>query len=380
MGKSLTGRELGRGICQRKDGKYMARFTDRFGIRQTYYARTYTEITRLLRNAQYENEKLTNTINTRMTLNEWFDIWLKTCKANCRETTKRTYSVQYDRLRDTLGWVRLGDLKHIMVQQAFNNLKTDASRKSCKAILCDMLNCAMDADLLHKNVAIKVKTNIDGTEKPEKRILSDEEVNLLYSYSKDGMLYHFFVVALNTGMRMGEILGLCWDCVDFENNLISVERTLTNLPNDGKTIYELHKPKTSAGKRLIPMTKACKEALLEKRELKKEIEKKFPPKEGFEDLVFTSKTNQPLHAANIKDSINYLVARINNENETINFEHFTPHGLRHTFATNCIENGMKPKVLQKLLGHKSLQMTMDLYCHVREDTLKDEISLIGEMP
>ena len=82
-------------------------------------------------------------------------------------------------------------------------------------------------------------------------------------------------------------------------------------------------------------------------------------------------------AANIKESINYIVDRINRENPDQFFEHLTPHGLRHTFATNCIENGMEPKTLQKILGHNSLQMTMNLYCHVREGTLTDEMERIA---
>ena len=61
------------------------------------------------------------------------------------------------------------------------------------------------------------------------------------------------------------------------------------------------------------------------------------------------------------------------------FEHFTMHGLRHTFATNCIAKGMKPKTLQKLLGHSSIKMTMDLYTHVSDETTREEMSLIGAM-
>lgn len=97
------------------------------------------------------------------------------------------------------------------------------------------------------------------------------------------------------------------------------------------------------------------------------------------NLVFTSKTNRPIHESNIRSSIEYIVDRINAQNPTEKFERFTPHCLRHTFATNCIAKGMRPKTLQKLLGHNSLQMTMDLYCHVLDETLKEEMSIIAEM-
>lgn len=147
------------------------------------------------------------------------------------------------------------------------------------------------------------------------------------------------------------------------------------MPGDGITgLYEFHESKTKAGFRTIPMLKETYDALLWQLDRKNHIESMFEPREGFEDLVFTSKMNQPLNAANVKASINYLVDKINRVHPEQFFEHLTPHGLRHTFATNCIERGMKPKTLQKILGHNSLQMTMDYrYCQVREETLQEEM-------
>jgi integrase len=125
--------------------------------------------------------------------------------------------------------------------------------------------------------------------------------------------------------------------------------------------------------------KQVKEVLQEQRIWHEDVTTRFQPQQGFEDLVFTSKTNRPIHESNIRSSIEYIVDRINAQNPTEKFERFTPHCLRHTFATNCIAKGMRPKTLQKLLGHNSLQMTMDLYCHVLDETLKEEMSIIAEM-
>lgn len=379
MGKSLKGKELGKGISQRKDGLYQARFINRFGKRQTIYAKTVHEITKKLRDEQYEDERQLNVVDSNMTLDEWFDIWMDTCKRNCRDTTKHTYTIQYNRLREKLGWRKLTNLNLVIVQDAFNTLKTDASRRDCKAILVDMLNRAVESDLLVKNVALSVNTKIDNREKEEKRVLTEAEVKLLLDASKDSQLYPLFVVALHTGMRIGEIIGLTWDCIDFERGMINITKILCYMPNNGDAIYEFHPPKTKAGKRNIPMSKLVKETLLDQKEWHDRVSSRFAPRHGLENLVFTSKTNKPLHTTNIRESIDYLVDKINRQYPEAKFERFTPHCLRHTFATNCIAKGMHPKTLQKLLGHNSLQMTMDLYCHVLDETLKEEMSTITEM-
>lgn len=406
MGKSLKGKELGRGITQRKDKLYQARFTDSSGKTKTIYAKTYKEILQTIEDqtspanpspeqpseAQPPESQPDKSLSALIqavqakdfsgqdiTLNDWYEIWINTCKKNCRDTTLRTYSLQYNRLRDTIGALSLPNLNPILLQTVFNNLKSDASRNACKKLLVDILNCAMEADLIAKNPALNIKTKIDNIDKPEKRVLTEEEIQLLYKTSRNDRLYPFFAVALNTGMRIGEIIGLTWDCVDFENSIIKVEKTLCYLPNNGNGIYEFHPPKTKAGRRVIPMTKQAKEALQEQRKWQSGNISGITPLKGFEKLVFTSKTNRPLHAANIQDSIKFLIKKINKQNPEINFKPFTPHCLRHTFATNCIAKGMRPKTLQKLLGHNSLQMTMDLYCHVLEDTLKEEMAMIAEM-
>ena len=377
MGKSLNGKELGKGITQRKDGLYQARFINRFGKRQTLYGKTISEITKKLRDEQYDDEKQLNLISTGMTLDEWYERWITTCKQHCRDTTLRSYATQYNRLRPDLGWRKLTSLNLVVLQEAFNHLKTDASRSDCRAVLIDMLNRAVESDLLVKNVAYGINTILNDEEVEEKRILSDEEI--LLNTKKGCSLQNFLILGLGTGMRMGEMLGLTWDCVDFDKGIIQVRQTLAYLPNNGEAIYEFHRPKTKAGKRDIPMTVEVKDALLRQQRWKSHVSIRHNPRVGMEDLVFCSKTNNPINESNIRGAIRYLVDKINRENPDLDFRPFTPHGLRHTFATMCIAKGMRPKTLQKILGHSSLQMTMDLYCHVEESTLKEEMKLIGEV-
>ena len=378
MGKSLKGKELGKGISQRKsDGLYMARFTNRFGKRDVIYAKTITEINKKLRDAQYENEKQINVVNNKMTLDEWFEKWLSTFKNNCRETTKHLYSVQYNRLRGSLGWRKLKTLNLTIMQNALNELSSDASRDDCKVLLVDMLDKAVKSDLIPSHAARDLNVTVTKDQKKEKRILSYEETQWLLDSAEEGYMKSLIDIALDTGMRLGEILGLCWNDVDFEKKKIHVCRTLTFLPNKGNPIYSFHAPKTISGDRFIPMTANVKKALLRQKLRKNGISNQYAPKKGFEDLVFVTNHNMPIRDTTVRISL--IAYEKNIQKEHSEFEHVSPHCFRHTFATRCIAKGMKPKVLQNILGHSTLAMTMDLYCHVEDDTIKNEMALIAEM-
>lgn len=182
-----------------------------------------------------------------MTLDEWFEVWLNTCKIHCQNSSRRTYEIAYNRLRKSLGWRKLSTLNLLILQKAFNDLSSDASRKGSKAVLVDMLNKAQESDLILKNVATQINITVEHKMKEEKRILTQREIDILLEASRNNRLYPIFIVALNTGMRIGEILGLTWDCVDFEKNIIFVKKTLSYLTNNGEELFEFHLPKTNMG-------------------------------------------------------------------------------------------------------------------------------------
>ena len=121
-------------------------------------------------------KKAINVVDKNMTLDEWFDIWLNTCKKNCRSSTKGSYITHYKRIQGELGWRKLTSLNLIVMQEAFNKLKTDNARKNSKKILVDMLNKAVDTDLLVKNVAKQINTVISKEEK-KRKACSDNKRN-----------------------------------------------------------------------------------------------------------------------------------------------------------------------------------------------------------
>ena len=179
MGKSINGKELGKGISQRKrDGLYQGRFVNRFGKRETIYEKSLSELRHRLRNAQYEDENQINVVTKDITLDEWYDVWMDTCKRNCRNSTKATYATQYRMIKKSLGWRKLNSLNLVIVQQAVNELKTDNQRKNVKKLLVDMLDKAIDSDLLTRNVAKKVNTVISKEETKERRVLTVKETKI----------------------------------------------------------------------------------------------------------------------------------------------------------------------------------------------------------
>ena len=376
MGKSLNGKELGKGISQRKDGLYQGRFVNRFGKKQTLYAKTLKDIRQKLRNAQYEDEKALNVVTKEITLDEWYKVWMATCKKNCRESTKATYAGQYKRVQKALGWRKLTSLNLIIIQQAINELGTDNQRKETKKILVDMLSKAVDADLLNKNSARMVNTVISKEEKKERRVLTIRETSIFLEYTKDTFYYDLYILALETGMRIGELMGLKWSEIDYDKSVLYVRRSLCYFRRDGKYVFECHDTKTHNSKRVIPLTKQAVKALKRQWIRRQSILLKNASEvqEEYRDLIFVTKNNRPTQQFIVAECIDVAIRRIRKDYPE--FERFSPHCFRHTFATRAIERGMQPKILQKLLGHGSLQTTMDLYCHVTEDTLYDAMSLM----
>ena len=378
MGKSLKGKELGTGITQRADGRYQGRFTNRFGKREYVYGTTITEVRKNLQAAQYDNEKALNVVDKSMTLDEWFDYWMQTYKRGCRNNTKITYSNHYKRIQKELGWRKLSSLNQAIIQSAFKNIDSDNARANSKKILSEMLDRALESDLVVKNCAksITVITSGGKKKKKDKTFLSKQDVeHFLMAVGESCIYYNLFVVAIETGMRIGELTGLQWKNIDFDNRVIHVKHSLCYFPNkDGKYIFELHETKTDSGERDIPMTQRCYESLRDQYNRKKDIiNRKVSPMKGYEDIVFFTRSHRPSTEFLVNDTIKYKVSQWN---KTANYQLFTfsPHSLRHTFASNCLEAGLEPKIVQALLGHSSIQMTMDVYCHVSDKLLIDAMN------
>lgn len=384
MGKSLNGRELGTGISQRKDGRYQGRYTDRFGKRKTLYHDKLAELKRLLSKAKYEDEMKLNIVDNTITLDEWFKKWINVHKYGViRASTKSTYTQVYKKhIAPTLGKVRLQDITQLRVKDLLKKLDENGfgyeTKNKVRILILDMFNKAMIDEFINKNPAKSIKLTRD--EKKDVRVLTPKEQTEFFDACKGTFYDNLFIVAVTTGLRVGEISALRWEDIDFERNTIKVTRTLLYQKieelGDTKKTFHINPPKTKTSKRDVPMGRQCILALKKQYMQKNIIASKTPKKvdEKFQDLLFTTKYNTPINSQIMCDAIKRIVDEINLTKDTLEeVDVFSMHCFRHTFATRCFEAGIQPKTVQAYLGHATLQMTMDLYTSVLDDHKQNEI-------
>jgi integrase len=389
MGKDLKGKELGNGIVQRKDGMYTGRYVDRFGKRKTVYSKKLKDIREILSTAIYEDSKKLNVVNNNIRLDDWYEKWLEIHKYNViRSSTRNTYiSVYKKHISPILGKLKLQDITHLQVKHLINNLDKDGygfeTKSRVKILLVDMFNKAMIDDFISKNPAKGI--SVERDEEKEIRVLTLEEQTEFFNACKGTFYDNFFIVAVSTGLRIGEISSLTMGDLDFERKVIGVSKTLLyqKLEELGDTKKEFHinPPKTKTSKREVPMNKQCEIALKKQWMQKNVISNKSPKQvdEEFKNLLFTTKFNTPINPQIIIDAIKKIVDEINICKDPLEeIELFSSHCFRHVFATRCFEAGIQPKTVQSYLGHASLQMTMDLYTSVLGKHKQDEMEKLEE--
>lgn len=386
MGKDLKGKELGKGISQRKNGTYQGRYFDRFGNRKTIYEKSLTVLRKKLSGAIYEDEHHLNIVDSKITLNEWFEKWMIIYKNPCiRPNTKRHYTHIFKKhISPELGNIKLSEITKLQIKALINHLNEKGlqweTQNKVKILLIDMFDRAMEDDFVLKNPAKSVKLCKDKPSSDAK-VLSVEDQALFFECSAGRFYDNLFIVAINSGLRPGELFALTENDIDFNKKEISVVKTLLyqELEGDSGKTFHIMPPKTTLSKRIVPMNKACEKALKKQVIQKNIISKRFRNDTEFSNLLFTTKLNTPLNSQIYSDAIKAIVNDINLMRDSLEaIEPFSGHVFRHTFATRCIEAGVQPKTVQKYLGHATLQMTMDLYVHVTDEFKKSEMNKFEE--
>lgn len=381
MGKNLKGKECGKGISQRKDGWYTARFTDRWGCRKEKLFRALPEARNWLEDARYADKRLGVFAPTDMTVDAWFDYWIEHVVGNRRPNTIRNYRERYKQnIQPVMGCIPLAELKPMHCQMVLNRMEKEYAGGTIRqTYICmgTMLRSAVNNDLLRKHPMDAGVRFAKPVRTPrEIKYLTVEEQKVFLELAKHSHNYDQYVLLLETGLRVGELMGLTWDAIDWNRRTLTVDKMLEYRYSERG--WHAGPPKSKQSYRTIPLTGKAYEVLERRYNASRDryeaegLNRTLPYVDRrtgetkqlcMRDLVFVNtRTGMP-------DKNSAYDTHLYNLCDRAGIQRVGMHALRHTYATRAIERGVQPKVLQWLLGHSSIQTTMDRYVHVTEDSL-----------
>ena len=387
--KDAFGNILHTGEGTRPNGTYYFNWYEN-GKRNYIYAPTLKE----LRTKEQEVEQLrkdglsTSGINT--TVNHCFERWLATTRGK-KSTTKDDYEYNYKHYAaESLGNRQVRTLTYTDVKSFFNTMAdkglTYNTIKAVHTVIHQVLEQAKRDRYIPFNPSDGA---LDGLKKDighrtkETIALTVEQVELLFSLmaNEERLQVHLYACILmaETGMRIGEVEALCWSQVDFECGEIHVEATLkTPRPKNGQTRKrQLKDPKTTTSTRTIPLTVKAKETLLKAKAYQESKGKKCTkPISGKTDFVFLGERNTPLREDSLLKALKRITQKYNATvtDESQKLPHIKNHTLRHTFATLANEKGMNLKAIQQVMGHSSMETTINTYTHASSEFVKNEMA------
>jgi len=361
-------------ITKRKDGRWMARYTVHTANgpkRRHINGRTRQEVA----------ERLSKAVSDRVggvifdgdyeTLGAYLQRWIdEVLRGTVKQSTFENYTyIARLHIIPELGRVRLRALKSRDVRRHYREkLDSGLSPRTVQIIhtvLRKALQHAVRDDVLPRNICDAVTA--PRQTKKEMQPLTPEQAKRLLENVREDRLSALYILAITAGLREGELLGLRWEDVDLERELLQVRRQLTRT-SDGLSFTAPKRGKA----RVVRLTDMAIAALKAHREAQNEERARAGSLWEQTSLVFTSTIGTPVDVGNLTyRSFRPLLKRTN-------LPRIRFHDLRHTCATLLLSKGTHPKIVQEMLGHANISMTMDTYSHVLPDMQEKAVSAMDD--
>ena len=243
-----------------------------------------------------------------------------------------------------------------MVERAYADLAegglSNRSVVQAHTVLHNAMKKALQWGLISRNPT--EAADVPRPLRNEMQTLSEDEVRLLFAATATDELHALWVLLATTGLRLGEALGLKWADIDFENQRLFVRRALQPQKENGLVFVE---PKTAKSRRTVYFAEGAGAALKEHRKPQNEARLRLGETWQDNDLIFCRADGSPLDPGNVTHHFQVLLKRAGLKKVRV-------HDLRHTAASLHLARGENPKVVQEMLGHSTIAVTMDIYSHV----------------
>ena len=371
MSGSRRGAKGGGSIRKRKDGRWEARFIIGIDpgtgkdIRKSVYATTQKEARKKMTEALAALDQGDYREPSKMSVGTWLDIWTAEYLGGIKPSTVFTYKQQIRRyIKPAMGAVKLRELNPHFVQQFYNSLgEATEGRKALSAktvknvhgVLHQALQQAVMIGYIRNNPTDYC--NLPRMTKKELLPLNEEQSKAFLKEIQGQRFEVLFTVTLFTGMREGEVLGLMWDCVNFENGTILIDKQLQTDKNASGT-YVFTSPKSGKNRTITPAPWVMK--LLRRHYLQQTEQRlKVGPLWENSGLVFVNEFGRHLAFRTVYTDFKKAVTAIGRPDARF-------HDLRHSYAVAAIRSGDDIKTVQENLGHASAAFTLDVYGHVTE--------------
>ncbi len=384
MGKNLKGKEIGKGICQRKDGFYTARFVGKTGKKYEKYFKTIPEARNWLEDAKYADKHSESQFDSSVSVDEWFEYWIENIVGDLAPNTRRNYRERYvHNIQPCIGKMLLSDVRPMHCKKVLNRMEpvyAGGTIRQAYITMGAMFRSAVMNDMISKHPMNGVMFTKPVRAVDDIHFLTIDEQRQFLETAKRSHNYRQYALILETGLRTGEMIGLTWDAINFEKHTLTVNKALEYRHKYKE--WRAGPPKTKQSYRTIPLTNRAFDILNElynERDTRKQsdilsLELEYMDRRTGQmsklrmcDLVFINwRTGEPAKNSSYDTHLYKLC-------DEAGIKRFCMHALRHTYATRAIESGMQPKVLQKLLGHASIKTTMDRYVHVTDDSLENAV-------
>lgn len=344
-------------LYRRRDGRWGATLTASDGRRKTVYGRTRAEAGRRLTELIKRQHAGLLIVEADTRTSDYLQRWLAdTAQPSVRPSTYASYQLHVRRLLPLIGAIKLGKLGPAQVQAAYAELHRQGLSPQTIQHTHTVLHRALKQAVIWGLIA---RNPTDGATRPrierrEMKILTELQVRQFLAATRSDEMHTLWTLLVTTGIRLGEALGLKWEDVDLEAGRIVIRRALQQQTGRGLVFVE---PKSHRSRRTVVLAPGTAAELSEHRRDQLEYLLMLGPHWQGQDLVFCNDVGRPLQSGQVS-------WRFHKALDDAGLPRLRLHDLRHTAASLLLAKGVHPKIVQEMLGHATITLTLDTYSHL----------------